>query len=255
MMFIPSSGRVAAERVGRGKGRAGPGATARARGLSLVELMVGIAVGLFIVSAATVLVSGQLGENRRLMLDTQLQQDLRATADIITRELRRANAHRTAEELIAHPTVAAKANQMLILMSPTASGSYSNVSFGYYRDNTEFGPWGFQLDTTTGAIRTQLGAVSWQDLTDRNVMEVTSLDIRIQRDPGQVLPCPRLCPTTNDTSCWPVLNVLNFVVEIAARSRADPTIVRRVQSVSRARNDWVEFRTPGALAVRPACPS
>ena len=88
------------------------------RGLSLIELMVGIAVGLFIVAAATVLVSGQLGENRRLMLDTQLQQDLRATADIITRELRRANANSPSENFISYPTRAAQENSLASLGTP-----------------------------------------------------------------------------------------------------------------------------------------
>ena len=52
--------------------------------------MVGVAIGLFVVAAASMLVVTQLSDNRRLMLETQVQQDLRATADIITRELRRA---------------------------------------------------------------------------------------------------------------------------------------------------------------------
>ena len=52
--------------------------------------MVGVAIGLFVVAAATMLVATQLSDNRRLMLETQVQQDLRATADIIARELRRA---------------------------------------------------------------------------------------------------------------------------------------------------------------------
>ena len=62
----------------------------RQRGLSIVELMVGMAIGLFVVAAASMLVVTQLSDNRRLTLETQVQQDLRATADIITRELRRA---------------------------------------------------------------------------------------------------------------------------------------------------------------------
>ena len=52
-------------------------------------MMVGIAIGLFIVAGAVALVATQLGENRRMLLETQVQQDLRAAADIITRELRR----------------------------------------------------------------------------------------------------------------------------------------------------------------------
>ena len=59
------------------------------QGASLVELLVGVAVGLFIVAGATLIVSTQLSENKRLLAETQLQQDLRAAADIMTRELRR----------------------------------------------------------------------------------------------------------------------------------------------------------------------
>lgn len=69
-------------------------AMARQRGLSLVELLVGISVGLFVLAGATLLLSTQLGDNRRLLLETQLQQDLRATMDIITRELRRAGVNK-----------------------------------------------------------------------------------------------------------------------------------------------------------------
>lgn len=229
---------------------------APARGLSLVELMVGIAVGLFIVAAATVLVAGQLGENRRLMLDTQLQQDLRATADIVTRELRRVNADRNPELLMAHPTLAAKVNPFTnpAFLSPSASGVHTTVAFGYQRD-TEVGPWGFAHDAVAGVVRTRLGAVGWQDLTDRNVMNVTNFSIQIEREPAQVVPCPQVCPT-NDTSCWPALQVVNYRVEITAQSRVDPSITRRIRSVVRARNDWVEFRIPAALFNdRPACPN
>lgn len=230
-----------------------------ARGLSLVELMVGIAVGLFIVAAATVLVSGQLGENRRLILDTQLQQDLRATADIITRELRRSGAIGASQNTIAHPTLPAQEN-LLTLMIPSAAGTISDVTFLYERPPNpgsttgEQGPWGFRLVSATGVIQTRLGTAGWQDLTDRNVVRVTGFTIEIQREPGQVLPCPRLCPVTNDTACWPILQVRNFVVNIQAQSAGDLSITRSIQSVVRVRNDWVQFRTAGA-SPKPACPS
>jgi type IV pilus assembly protein PilW len=228
-------------------------APASSRGLSLVELMVGIAVGLFIVSAATVLISSQLGENRRLMLDTQLQQDLRATGDIVTRELRRAGAWREAHSGIAHPSLAAQENNFT-LMAPSAAGTVSDVTFLYDRSPTEQGPWGFRLNGATGVIQTRLGpSVAWQDLTDRNVMEVTAFSITIENEPGQVIPCAQLCPPLSDTSCWPMLHVRNFVVNIAARSRTDASITRSIRSVARARNDWVEFRT-AASAPKPACP-
>ena len=59
-------------------------------GLSIVELMVGIAISLFIVAGATVMMTSQLGDNRKLLLEAQIQQDMRSAMDMISRDIRRA---------------------------------------------------------------------------------------------------------------------------------------------------------------------
>lgn len=224
------------------------------RGLSLVELMVGIAVGLFIVAAATVMVSGQLGENRRLLLESQLQQDLRATADIITRELRRSGAIINAQNLVATATSAAQANVVSVTTPASGAHSPAEITFKYERNAVEQGPWGFKLDN--GVIKTQLVnsltgvSAGWQDLTDGTVMEVTSFSVTINREPPIEVACPKLCPS-GDTTCWPQMYVREFVVDIAARLRSAPEVQRSIRSRVRARNELVEFRTGGPLA----CPT
>ena len=130
--------------LARGHGRAPPRRSAR--GLSLVELMVGIAIGLFIVAAATVMVSGQLGENRRLLLESQLQQDLRATSDIIARELRRSGAIINAQNLVATSDSAAQANAISATTPASGAHSPAEITFRYERNMVEQGPWGFKLD-------------------------------------------------------------------------------------------------------------
>src|SRR4051812_42106673 len=87
-----------------------PSRKSRQSGLSLVELMVGVAVGLFVVAGATMAVANQLGDNRRLMLETQIQQDLRAAADLIARDIRRAGYWGRAESGIWSPAAAPVAN-------------------------------------------------------------------------------------------------------------------------------------------------
>jgi prepilin peptidase dependent protein B len=62
----------------------------RQRGLSIIELMVGVAIGMFIIGGAIKLFVDMFGNNRRLLIETRVNQDLRATADIIARDLRRA---------------------------------------------------------------------------------------------------------------------------------------------------------------------
>ena len=62
----------------------------RQRGLGLVELMVGITVGLIVAAGASMMAVNQINEHRRLMLETQIQQDLRSVADLLQQDLRRA---------------------------------------------------------------------------------------------------------------------------------------------------------------------
>ena len=62
----------------------------QARGMGIVELLVGLALGLFVVSGGLMLLAGFTDENRRLLLETRLTQDLRAASDLVTRDLRRA---------------------------------------------------------------------------------------------------------------------------------------------------------------------
>ena len=80
------------------------------KGLRFLKWSAGIAVGLVVLAASVLVVTGQLTENRRLLLDTQLQQDLRATADIITRQLRRAGATNGARATVWQPGVLAHLN-------------------------------------------------------------------------------------------------------------------------------------------------
>lgn len=228
---------------------AGAGARTAARGLSLVELMVGVTIGLFIVAAATMLASTQLGENRRLMLETQLQQDLRASADIITRELRRAGAASAPWSLIASDTQAATYNSMSDVTVTNASPA--NIQFAYYRRPGEQGPWGFTLQN--GVIKTRVPvSMASQDLTDGSVMRVTSFSITPSSEPDLVLPCPKLCPVSNDTSCWPRVAVRTFAMAISAQSVNDPTVTRSIRSEVRVRNDRVQFLN-GSPATA-ACP-
>ena len=62
----------------------------RQRGMSIIEMLVGVVVGLLVVAGASKLMIDSFGENRRLLLETRVNQDLRAAADLIARDIRRA---------------------------------------------------------------------------------------------------------------------------------------------------------------------
>lgn len=222
------------------------------RGLSLVELMVGIVVGLFVVAAASMLVSSQLGENRRLLLETQVQQDLRATADIIARELRRTGAWNESWNGLAFAGSPAQYNA-LNAVSAAASVPTSDITFGYQRSMFQVGQWRFFL--SNGVIRTKVDPgpnVPLQDLTDANVMVVDAFQVTMVPLTTVRIPCPKLCPG-GGVDCWPEQTVHEFVVDITAHARADASVVRSIRSRVRQRNDKIEFNVPGLPPQ--ACPS
>ena len=224
------------------------------RGLTLVELMVGIAVGLFVVAGASFLAATQLADNRRLLLETQLQQDLRATADIITRELRRAGAEDpgSAPALVNIPGQTAWPTRRTLITLPAGT---SEIGFAYQRPSAGAGPWGFKLEN--GIVRTRQADGGWQDLTDGNVATIT--EFRVERPPDmdpideEVLPCPRSCPAGPEyDSCWPRLSVRIYEITITAEAVSDPKVERTIRSRVRLRNDAVVFDP--ALPASQACP-
>jgi type II secretory pathway component PulJ len=136
------------------------------RGVSLVELLVGITVGLFVVAAAAMLVGSQLSENRNLLLETQMQQDLRSTADIMTRELRRigfADSVLVWNDGMSGPV----AETSVASITPASGSSITEIDFFYRRrpgDDTRFG---FKLED--GVIKTKVyGCVGGPDRRARD---------------------------------------------------------------------------------------
>lgn len=64
----------------------------RSRGFSLVELMVGMALGLILTGAVLALVVAIIQSNRQTLQSTRLNQELRATLALVANDLRRARA-------------------------------------------------------------------------------------------------------------------------------------------------------------------
>lgn len=230
------------------------------RGLSLVELMVGITVGLIIVAGASVLLSTQIIENRRLIAEAQVQQDLRATADIITRELRRSGSVGADSLMLGQiwtldSAAEPRPNTRSATLTP-ASGTSSTVGFNYLPGvaGTD-GPFGYRLDTARGVIETLLVAGGWQDLTDPATVNITRFEVERLDDTVIRMPCTKPCPTTGDSSCWPTVSVRSFEVRITAQSRALPDVVRTHRSRVRLRNDFFRFYqhidTPAAAVCPP----
>ena len=210
------------------------------RGLSLVELLVGVAIALFIAAAGATLLAGSLRENRALLLEARLMQDLRAAADIVTRDLRRAGHWGAATDGVWSVGASGVAVNPYVAMAPTAAASDA-VSLRYSRDATENNnvdsneQFGFRL--RSGAIEIQLGAANWQALTDVGTLVVTEFGVTpgVQTiDLGSF--CATPCPPASAT-CPPHQQVRSLALVISGRLVADATVTRSVRSELRLRND------------------
>lgn len=223
------------------------------RGLSIVELMVGVAVGLFVVAAASMLVATQLSDNRRLTLETQVQQDLRASADIITRELRRAGHWGKARDGVAQPAntnpyraITIADGSAFVDGVPSAGGvllTYARSGDETIEDNLiePAERLGFRRAVVDGrgVIQTQLGENNWQALTDSNTLDITAFTLTLNLQPTiPLVDCANPCPGGGN-ACWPRLVVRDITVDITGQAAHDSSVSRSLSSNVRLRNDTI----------------
>jgi len=210
-------------------------------GLSLVELMVGITVGLFLIGGALSLFVSNIQNSRRLLVEARMNQDLRAAADLIARDLRRAGYWGNAVQgTIATGTgTATTANPYAAVAASAAS---STITYNYSQDAAENDTlddneqFGFRLQNNVIQMRTAANT-SWQAITDPNVLEVTALKID---DSGSTsIGMGSICSTTvlPGAANYPSITLRQYTVTITARAPGDSTITRQLRTGVKVRND------------------
>ena len=206
------------------------------RGLSLVELLVGVALGLFLVAGASTLFVSHLNNGRRLLLEARLNQDLRAAADLITRDIRRAGywGNSLAGTLATGAASTTALNPYRVVNTPNSS----TITYGFSRDTTENNfqdaneEFGFVL--TSGAIRMQIANGTTQEVTDPSTLTVTAFTIAPTVTAVDVRDA---CAKTCTGSTCPTITVRQYLVTITGQAARDPTVTRTMQTRARVRND------------------
>jgi prepilin peptidase dependent protein B len=210
------------------------GTRGRQSGLSLVELLVGAAIGLFLVGGATKLFIDTLDDSRRLIIETRVNQDLRAASDLVARDLRRAGYWPNALQAAVQPPG---------VLNPysTASVAPGQVLYAYARDgdnalNATTEQLGFQLD---GNVIRVLNGGTWQQVTDPQSVVVTQFSISpITR----LEPAGHLCPTpcAAGTAGCPAVAVRRYDIVMTGHAPNDTSVVRQISESVRLRNDEVQ---------------
>lgn len=207
------------------------------RGLSLVEMLVGITVGLFILVGVLRFFANYLDNSRRMMIETRIHQDLRTVADLVARDLRRAGYWRAPLTGLG-PTATLNPYRAV---SPTGTAASTTVLYSYSRDPSVDESLGFKLNG--GAVEA-LNAGAWQALTDTSLMTVTAFNVTPSRmcvSLSATCTAPGLADAcTTAGAAYPKLWVRRYHVDLTAQSTADSRVVRRITESVRVRNDEIE---------------
>lgn len=229
------------------------------RGIGLVELMVGVTVGLIVTAGAAVVATRQITEHRRLMLEVQMQQDLRVAADLIQQELRRAGFRGFPANGVWEP--AHMTNVPVPAKNPTpnpyatltvdGSGTVLNYRYAGYisgalnatdvvQDAEQFG---VRLANKTLYLQKGLtnGQPNWQPITDPDTVEITRFAPVIVT---QQIPLDDLCVCPAG-GCAPSLQTLRRVeITIQAVAKSDPAVKRTLQVSEKIRADDIGAGCP-----------
>jgi prepilin peptidase dependent protein B len=228
-------------------------ATRRTReqaGVSLVELLIGITIGLFIVGASVTALLTHLRESRSLIAQSRLMQDLRAATELMARDLRRVGYWGAADHGVWHRE---STNAHGPAVNPytalaTTTSPVPAVTFRYSRDTVENDlvddneQFGYRL--RNGVLELQLGTSPWQAMTDITGMKVTRFDITPTEQLRSLAgSCTAPCPSS-DTNCPPKLLVRSLMLTLTAQGIGESTVERSVRTSVRLRNDAVTGRCP-----------
>jgi len=213
----------------------------RARGLTLVELLIGLTLGLFVAAGAGAWIATSLREHRAALLEGRLMQDLRSGANAIARDLRRAGYWGAAVEGVWLPGSTAAMSNPYAAVAPLGAASDA-IAFAYSRDAVENDAldaneqFGFRL--RNGVIQMQMGG-GWQAVTDVETLVVTAFQITPDVQTVSLeSACPAACPASSVT-CPPRVAVRSLALRIDGRAAHDAAVLRSVRARVRLRNDAV----------------
>lgn len=215
------------------------------RGASLIEMMVGLTVGLIVVAGAVSLFAAQLSGTRRTMLEARVNQDMRSAADLVVRDLRRASYWQNALDGTRAIGSGSTTTPNPYRVVSSASGQ---VEYAFSRDATEDNSlgtperFGFRV-TNAGSLQMQVGEGQWNEIIDPSLVRVVAFTIT---PTAHILPLGALCPNVclpGAPNC-PSTSVRQFEVLLRGQAVADAAVTREMRMTVRLRNDQLSGQCP-----------
>ncbi len=237
-----------------------PQRAATVRGFSLVELLIGTTVGLWLLLGAMQMIGHHFASYRAQVRELRINQELRAAVDVVARDLKRAGHWNKALLAFASPTSAADNPYAPIVLEDQAPASA--IEYAYDRTTPTLpNAFGFRRrvgSDGTGSLQMKNAGGGWQPLTDPAVVNITRLAITPVRRAIPLwtnCPCrfrPVRAPACEDMALQqlaqaPSVWTRQFDIEITGRAVGDDVLERVVREHVRLGN--------GATTHLDGCPA
>ena len=217
------------------------------RGFGLIEMLVSMALSLLAVSVMVILMASTLGTGSATIQMSRLSQELRASMQLMSRDLRRANFHSSFYNCYANVDcrddlgisayvdtihINEAGNCFWYWLDRDGNGDLSNDAVGGFRYSTIGGIGVIQMRTTGNPAAKCDDDDGWELITDPNTVEITSFVVS------------NLDSYTETLSAYGDTQVVEKIkLKINGQMATNPSVQREIQDLVLIRND---IQTAGA---------
>lgn len=211
------------------------------KGLGLVEMLVSMALSLLAVTTMVVLMANTLGAGSETIQMSRLSQELRASIQLMSRDLRRANYHSGYLNCFANFNcrddlgIASYVNTINIngagncfwyWLDRDGDADLSNDAVGGFRYSTIGGIGVLQMRIAGNAAANCDDETGWELITDPDTIDITAFNISNSDSYTESL-----------SSAGDVQTVEKIRLTINGRMASNPAVQRQIQDLILVRND------------------
>lgn len=221
-----------------GPGKSGPGLQ---RGLGVIEMLVSMTLSLMAVGVMVILMANTLGSGAKTIQMSRLSQELRASLQLMSRDLRRANYHSGFLSCFANVNcrvdlgidayvdtihINAAGNCFWYWLDRNGDAALSDDAVGAFRYSTVNEVGVIQMRTSGNSAANCDGGTDWELITDPATVEITGFTVSDSDSYTETL------TSDGDTQV-----VEKIRLNIIGRMIRDPSVQKEIQDLVLIRND------------------
>lgn len=212
------------------------------QGFSLVELLVGVAIGLVVATAMISFLMANSKANSQALQGIRLEYELKTAINLMTSDIRRAGFYASSRTMV---DTGVNSNPFMSVTTDLSTPSTSCLLFSYDLNEDGLLPalgfansderFGYRLSNQTIQSRAPTDSVfscnsgDWQDLTNPNLIQVTNLTFTLNNT---------TVPLDNPSTGSIILRAVT--ISATASLSSDPGVSRTITSQVKIRNDKYE---------------